>query len=409
MSEIYKTENFLIEYKPLNYNNNIVLELYRNKYYIKLQNKLDKLRIKYTNKLLKKNPNIDINDKNIYLTDGYSYDILSILIMNMDNKKDSIFNDKSPFDKNNLKKFIKDKSIHLNNTIIKTILKIYPLLSKKYIYYYYKLLKKNINKTYNIFYELDDKYVKIKLEIDIKNYKKELIIPNHIFNHLIKLYNIKNYNIYNDNDLIINNDILLCIYILFTRYKTISNGNNQASILPSFKKLIKDKLNIKVELFGSPLNTSYFTFGSYFYDTDNMFGSIGNFFNMNIIKGYYEINPPFDKCLINKIITNCLKFLEIAENNKEPLLFLFILPYSYFNNNKSKLLLFKNFLKFNILLDKNKFPYIRYSRDFKDTLVTPIVDTKLFICCTNYISNYTKININIFNNILNKWIKQNID
>ena len=127
---------------------------------------------------------------------------------------------------------------------------------------------------------------------------------------------------------------------------------------------------------------------------------------MNIIRGYYEINPPFDNCIINNIFINCLKFLRKAENNKEPLLFLFVLPISYFINKKSKLSLFKDFLKFNILINKKKFPYIRYSRNFKDTVVTPIVDTKIFICSTNYISEYTKINIKNFNNILSKWIKK---
>jgi hypothetical protein len=127
---------------------------------------------------------------------------------------------------------------------------------------------------------------------------------------------------------------------------------------------------------------------------------------MNIIKGYYEINPPFDRCIINKIFQICLNFLEIAEKNKEALLFLFIIPYSYFKNALTNdLSLFNKFIKFDTLLNKNQFPYIRYSRDFKQTIVAPIVSTKLFICSTTHISDYTQENLNDFNNILYKWIK----
>ena len=404
---IYNTTNFSITYKSHKYNNNIILELYRKRLYNKLLKRLNKIRKKYLKKLIKKNPHINLNNNNLYLSNELSMDIFSILIMDMTNKKDPIFNDKSPFDKELLIKYFNvNKCIKtLKPSIIESIIYIFPQLSKKYISYYHKLTKKNITKTYDINYEINDKNVKITLNISDT---KLLIIPLHIFNHLIKNYNIKNYNIHDDSKLIINDNVILDIYILFTRYMTISNGNNQASILPSFKKLIKEKLNIKVELFGSPLNTSYTTFGSYFYDTDNLFGSIGNFFDMNIIKGYYEINPPFDSCIINNIFKNCLNFLITAENNKLPLLFLFIIPETYFKNNLNmNISFFNDFLKFNILLKKEQFPYIRYSRDFKNTVVSPIVPTRLFICSTNNMTNYISSNINNFNDILNNWINKN--
>jgi hypothetical protein len=404
MTETFKTENFLIEYKPVNYKNNIILELYRQKYYEKLKDKLNKIRIKYLTKLKNKKPDININDIHLYLSQELSYDLLSIFIMDMDNKKDPIFNDISPFTKQNLHRFFNiDKCIAtININIIKSILRIYPYLSKIYIKYFNKL-KKKINTNYKITHTLNQNDVKITLDTS----QNDLIIPNHIFYHLVKNYNIKKHNIFENDKLIIDNDVITCIYILFIRYITLSNGNNQASILPSFKKLIKEKLNIKVELFGSPLNTSLTTFGSYFYDTDNMFGSIGNFFNMNIKKGYYEINPPFDRCIINKIFNYCLEFLLTSEKDNEPLLFLFIIPYTYFKNKSSmNVSIFEKFLQFDTLLDKNNFPYIRYSRDFKKTIVKPIVSTRIFICATSHISTYTQINLNLFDNTLKNWIKK---
>jgi len=405
MTETFNTENFLIEYKPVNYKNNIILELCRQKYYEKLKDKLNKIRIKYLTKLKKKKPDININDVHLYLSQELSYDLLSILIMDMNNKKDPIFNDVSPFTKQNLHRFFDiDKCIAtININIIKSILIIFPYLSNIYIRYFNKLKNKN-NTKYKITHTLNQNDVKITLDI---SQKTDLVIPNHIFYHLVKNYNIKKHNIYDNDKLIIDNDVITYIYILFIRYMTLSNGNNQASILPSFKKLIKEKLNIKVELFGSPLNTSLTTFGSYFYDTDNMFGSIGNFFNMNIKKGYYEINPPFDRCIINKIFNSCLEFLLTAEKDKESLLFLFIIPYTYFKNKSSmNVSIFEDFLQFDTLLDKNKFPYIRYSRDFKKTIVKPIVSTRIFICATSHISTYTQINLNLFENTLKNWIKK---
>ena len=190
--------------------------------------------------------------------------------------------------------------------------------------------------------------------------------------------------------------------MIFIRYNTLSSGNNQASILPSFKKIIKDKLNIKLELFGSPLNTSSFTFGSIFYDIDHVFGSIGNYFNTKLLKGYYEINPIFDKCLIDNIIIKCFNEFNIANNNKAPLLFLIILPISYYKYSK-KLNILNKFKKFEIILDKKKFPYIRYDRHFLKTKVTPIVDTHLLIYHNDYIKEIIKYNVLNFNTSIINW------
>ena len=133
-----------------------------------------------------------------------------------------------------------------------------------------------------------------------------------------------------------------------------------------------------------------------------MFGSIGNYFDTKLIRGYYELNPIFDKCVITKVFIKSLNELIIANNNKEALLFCYIIPESYLKTNKLPQNI-KQFMKYNILLDKNKFPYIRYSRTFNKTLVSPIVNTYIIICSTEYINKYVQFNLTNFNNLLTEW------
>jgi hypothetical protein len=414
------TNNYYIEYNNLIYeykkycNNFIISEIYRNTLYIKFKNHIIKCRKKIINAQI----NIDI-DNNNFISQVYLYDIVSLLIINhkFESSFDPIFDSKSPFTLNNINNYLNKNCIPtLNKNIIQSLKNILPNLNHKYIKYYKKFKKKikflNYIK-YNTSYEFINNYVIININIlESKNEKINIIINNlkynkkikislHIFQHLIKLYNTKVHNNYESNE-IIDNKVIEYIYMVFIRYKLLSSGNNQSSILPSFKKIIKDKLNIKIELFGSPLNTSSFMFGSIFYDIDHVFGSIGNYFNTKIHKGYYQINPIFDKCLIDKIIYKCYNELLMADETKNPLLFLMILPISY-KKFSNKLNILDKFKKFEIILNKINFPYIRYDRKFLKTKVSPIVDTHIIIYHNNYINKIIKFNVIKFNNILSEW------
>jgi hypothetical protein len=403
MIKIIETNNFLLHYKHKIYKyqkilkNYIIIELYRTNMYNKLHLELNNLIKKY----------------DYVLSIQLAYDILSLLIFNhkFKSKLDPLFDSTSPFTIEKINNLFDNKCItYCDTNQINIIKKEFPQLSKYYLEYY-KNIKNNIlnlnSVEYELNYEILDKIVNIKLNL-INNvyslkYIKKISIPIHIFFHLISLYNIKILNNYKDKT-ILDLKVIEYIYILFNRYFLFQSGNNQASILPSFKKLLKEKLNIKIELFGSPLNTSNTTFGSFFYDCEYVFGSIGNFFKTKILKGYYEINPIFDKCIIKKMFDKITKELIYSEKKKFPLLFFFIIPISYFKLNKLPKKL-KQFITFKINLEKEKFPYIRYNRTFNKTTVTPIVNTTLLICNTTYISEYVKSNLNDFNNILNQWIK----
>lgn len=409
--------NIIYNHKILDYeniiNNKIILELYRSFLYNKLKTRLKKYYDIFCDYYKTKHTNIDINNKKYFVSFTLLLDIMSIFIIEHKFKSnlDPIFDLKSPFNKKNLNKYFKNRCIpSLDKKIRLIIIEVLPKISKIYKKYYNKI-KKNIKKidniVYDIEYNINDKNVDIKLNINENNLLKiknnNLSIPIHIFNHLVKLYNNNKLNNYISSE-VIENDVVKYIYMIFIRYKMLSNGNNQSSLLPSFKKILKDKLNIKIELFGSPINTSTNNYGSIFYDIEKVFGSIGNIFSMKINKGYYELNPIFDKCLIDKLLIKCTNELIEAENNKNQLLFFFILPISYFkySNIPSSM---KNFIKFDKILQKKEFPYIRYNRDFTKTIVSPIVITKLIICHTSFINNYVKYNVSNFLNILEDWIK----
>jgi hypothetical protein len=422
------TNNFNLEYSNKIYEyekqttNYIITEIYRSNLFYRLQNKILKYREKYLSNIVKINPLIDINDKINYMSIGFTTDLLTILICNhkFNSNFDTIFDNISPFNKQSLYNYFEvEKCIFIIDNIKKMIYNIFPKLEKKYIKYYKKLkhrIKFFDNIKYDIQYEkITDKTYIIKLKISDSNlhyinnlkYNNELIISNHIFIHLIKLYNIKNLNNFTSDE-ILDNNIIGFIYILFNRYNIFSSGNNQGSVLPSFKKFLKTYFNIKIELFGSPLNTSNTNYGSFFYDIDKYFGSLGNFFDINIKKGYYEINPPFDKCLIDKIFDKLLKDLINAENNKEALLFCLIIPKSYFiNRNYDKLTKkFNYFFKHSILFNKDKFPYIRYNKTFTKTLVSPIVDTYIIILHNSNICPFVQTNIKKFRELVNNWTKK---
>jgi LytS/YehU family sensor histidine kinase len=133
--------------------------------------------------------------------------------------------------------------------------------------------------------------------------------------------------------------------------------------------------------------------------------SLGNYFNTDIYEGSYEINPPFDFCLIKNILIKSKSELDRAENNKKKLLFIYIISEDYYYKNKNLLLnKLQKYIKYTKVYNKNKFPYYRYSRNYKKLLVIPIVNTRIIICSTSYLDNNIKNNISKANNYIEEWI-----
>jgi len=408
----FNTNNYDISYDIINYNSDIcdinkvcdkllIIELYRVNLYKKLIDYLRLLVIEYT-----KDENYKMSIFNDYLT---------MFILNSDKDNfDPIFNKISPFNENNINNYINNNCINIDkyqsDLIKSTFIKLNDLYNECI-----ELYEKNKNRVldikYDIQYEIllstkvyinlhiDDEYVE-RLKIEKILYKHSIKLNINIFNHLVKSFNTKIYNKY-DNE-IKDNKVIEYIYMVYMRYYILSSGNNQSSILPSLKKKLKEKLNIKIELFSSALNTSMANFGSLFYDIEWGFGSLGNYFNMKILSGNYELNPPFDNCLIKKMFEKILSDISFSENNNKSLLFCIILSNSYFRKNMYPNELNK-FIKFNKTIKKDMFPYMRYNRGFDKTNVSTIVDTRIIICHSSHVKNVYKKNTKYFELTLKEW------
>lgn len=74
----------------------------------------------------------------------------------------------------------------------------------------------------------------------------------------------------------------------------------QGSARTNEPKYPKNKHKCNAESPGPTINTPPKYFCSMFYDPEKYFGSIGNFFNCNIKKGFYENESAF-RCLDNGI------------------------------------------------------------------------------------------------------------
>jgi hypothetical protein len=104
------------------------------------------------------------------------------------------------------------------------------------------------------------------------------------------------------------------IWCLCKRYSIISSYNNQLAVHPQTMKFIKEKMDIEIELFGSVFNTYNKLYCSMFYDIEKYFGSLGSFFDMEIIYGNFSMNPPFDNILILNAIKRLNKYMKKNKN-----------------------------------------------------------------------------------------------
>ena len=59
---------------------------------------------------------------------------------------------------------------------------------------------------------------------------------------------------------------------------------------------------------------------------DGLFGSLGSFFDSEILEGVMEVNPPFDQDLILRTAVYCHSLLERAKAKKQMLTFVVVLP-----------------------------------------------------------------------------------
>jgi len=383
----YQTSNYDIVYKQYNYkiDTTVETELLRKYYYELLLNYFIEL--------------VDINSIN----DKKKKEIFFYFIVNNNDndkiKTDPII-DKYKFDHNFIKNIIKnnigEKYDEYSELIKDSLKKVNDRLSE-YMREYIKIVKKckpcftvNINKQKDDLIIVsatktcdDDFYLDIS--------KLYFSIHISLYKHLYKLFMVRNKKTEQNTDWI--PVFHEKVFILYCRYNYISSGSTQASILPQLKRKLKDLLNTKIELFASAINSSYMNYGSLFYDIEQYFGSLGNYFSMNIKSGYYEANPPFEYDLIQKMFTKMLKELTIAEKNKKGLLFFIVIP----RMDLSAMQLGQSFLKYKKLINKSDMPYVYYDASFSYAITRNIIDTYIIIYHNSYIKDAVKRNVEKFN------------
>lgn len=122
-------------------------------------------------------------------------------------------------------------------------------------------------------------------------------------------------------------------FTMLLRYRSLFGdmGYNQgphAAIPPVVLRQLHDAFDIHCEAFASPLNAQLPRFGSLFPDTDHYFGSLGAFFDLSLVSGHYEVNPPFVTAVLQKLQTFLLHdVLAKHDGVDDPsMLFVVVLP-----------------------------------------------------------------------------------
>ena len=114
------------------------------------------------------------------------------------------------------------------------------------------------------------------------------------------------------------------IFSIIIRYKTLMGESHQFAMKPLFKDALKKKYNVQMELFGSAINSYYDMYCSLFWDLEKHFGSYGNFNLLEMKKGFYIANPPYEENLLGIMVD---KFFSTVESKTgEPLAISYGMP-----------------------------------------------------------------------------------
>jgi len=125
---------------------------------------------------------------------------------------------------------------------------------------------------------------------------------------------------------------LHAVFSLLCRYDALfgpgeSEGRGlQCSVPKVVLDVLRTKLAVTCECFASPLNAYCPEYFSIFPDTDCPFGSRGSFFDkdVNLYRGSFEVNPPFDERIMERVVGRLLGWLS---NSSQPLSFSVVVPF----------------------------------------------------------------------------------
>ena len=107
-----------------------------------------------------------------------------------------------------------------------------------------------------------------------------------------------------------NSDLLTLLSCIIIRYETLESYNQQLAVNPDFYKYLHENYSVDFELFGSSINCFFKNYCSLFYDLEKYFGSKGYFNFIELKKGFYVANPPFDEQIMKNMSSKFINFLD---------------------------------------------------------------------------------------------------
>jgi len=186
----------------------------------------------------------------------------------------------------------------------------------------------------------DNKFKKILMKLDLsKKFKNavSLLKKNDNFTCSYKIYKYDkfmkvfiNSNLQEDSFIVSNKNSLKILeklgdkdfVALMYRYHVLSSNNNQLATNPEKIK----EISPEIELFSSGFNNTCKKFCSIFPDIESKLGSLGRFQDINIFKGKYHINPPFQTSIIYDVLKKIKTWIDNANKKNEELEFHLFLP-----------------------------------------------------------------------------------
>jgi hypothetical protein len=113
------------------------------------------------------------------------------------------------------------------------------------------------------------------------------------------------------------------VFCLLARYQTIQGHGFQAAVAEAAFGVLHEDLGVDLEVFASPLNSTYARHCSAFRDTDACFGSLGSFFDLHPQEGSFEANPPFVLGVMDAMVTHITSLFTASTG---PLSFVVVVP-----------------------------------------------------------------------------------
>ncbi|GBG23957.1 Phosphorylated CTD-interacting factor 1 [Hondaea fermentalgiana] len=120
---------------------------------------------------------------------------------------------------------------------------------------------------------------------------------------------------------------LLCRYLALQGGELKGAGGNQCAVLDPVLTVLQRDFGVIGECFGSPLNTRLPWFCSMFPDLDCHFGSQGDFFDFDFVRGSFEANPPYSPAIVIRMYDHMHVALERAAEANEILQFFVVIPH----------------------------------------------------------------------------------